>query len=235
MKEINIIHLYASEMNIYGDFGNILVLQKRLAWRGIDAKVTMVGVGEKLPDRADIVFAGGGQDRGQIAVGLDLQSKAEQLHKMTEKGIPMLTICGTYQLFGRRFLTLDGNDIPGIGIFKTETKGSTHRMVGNIVIDTEFGQLVGFENHSGETLLDEGQAAFGTVISGFGNDHSGSTEGARTLNVFGTYMHGPVLPKNPEFADFLISQALARHGLELEPLDDTLAAKAKQIARQRPQ
>lgn len=234
--KIIIAHLYPAEMNIYGDRGNVLTLVRRLEWRGYQAEVVPVGVGDKFDfTKADIVFGGGGQDRGQVAVGRDLMERRDNLHQAAGEGVVMLTICGTYQLFGRGFTTMEGQEIPGIGIFKAATTGSTHRMIGNIVVDSPWGKLVGFENHSGETVLEPDQRALGKVAQGFGNNYTGRQEGAVANNAFGTYLHGPVLPKNPQFADHLIRQALQRKGInELKPLDDTLELRAAAVAITRP-
>ncbi len=237
-QSLTIVHLYANEMNIYGDRGNILTLVKRLEWRGYGAKVIEIGIGDEFDvTKADIIFAGGGQDRGQVAVGQDLQKRAAQIKQAAESGVPMLTICGTYQLFGKRFVTLEGEEIPGIGIFDAETVGSRKRMIGNIVIKTTLGELVGFENHSGQTQLISEKDAFGMVIKGFGNSGEDKTEGVRFKNVFGTYLHGPILPKNPPFADYLILTALKnKYGTErLMPLDDKLELRAAESAKRRPQ
>lgn len=238
-KKLTILHLYAKEMNIYGDGGNILTLTQRLRWRGYDAQVVVAGIGDK-PDiaAADIIFGGGGQDRGQVAVGQDLQRHAKALRAAAEAGVPMLAICGTYQLFGRGFTTLDGGEIPGIGLFRARTIASHLRMIGNIVIENPaFGRLVGFENHSGRTILEEGQTPFGKVVRGYGNDSRSGYEGAVTNQVYGTYLHGPVLPKNPALADHLLLVALKRrYGVEsLEPLDDSLELAAARSAMKRPQ
>jgi CobQ-like glutamine amidotransferase family enzyme len=231
-ETLTITHLYPVEMNIYGDRGNILTLCKRLEWRGITPVVEEIGVGDPFDPRAtDILFSGGGQDRGQVAVGLDLQSRADALLEAAEAGVVMLVVCGTYQLFGRRFQTLEGHDIPGIGLFKADTIGSTQRLIGNISIESPWGPLVGFENHSGQTTLDPTQAPLGTVTKGFGNNADDGVEGAIYNNVHGTYMHGPVLPRNPAFADHLILTAMnRRYGAErLEPLDDTLERAAAKV------
>jgi lipid II isoglutaminyl synthase (glutamine-hydrolysing) len=237
-QSLTILHLYAEELNIYGDRGNILTLVQRLQWRGITSTVIQAGIGDK-PDiaKADIIFGGGGQDRGQIAVGQDLQRHAKALHAAAKAGTPMLTICGTYQLFGRGFTTLEGNEIPGIGLFQARTVASHLRLIGNATIDTPLGQVVGFENHSGRTILEEGQKAFGTVVKGYGNDGRSGEEGAVTENVYGTYLHGPVLPENPLLADHLLLTALRRkYGLEsLTPLNDYLEQAAARVAMQRPQ
>lgn len=236
--KLTIVHLYPVEMNIYGDRGNVLTLQKRLEWRGIEAEVKEVGIGDKFDLRkADIIFAGGGQDRGQIAVGQDLQARAAQILEAAEKGVVMLTICGTYQLFGRGFHTLEGQDIPGIGLFKAETLGSTERMIGNLVVKTPVGLLVGFENHSGQTILDADQESMGKVIKGYGNNSQHNSEGAVYKHCFGTYLHGPVLPKNPKFADHLLLAAMKRkYDVEtLDELDDSLEDAAALVAAERPQ
>jgi len=231
-SSLTIAHLYPVEMNIYGDRGNVLTLVRRAEWRGFMPTVVEVGVGERFdPADVDILFAGGGQDRGQVAVGLDLQSRADALNDAAEAGVVMLVVCGTYQLFGRRFETLEGHEIPGIGLFKADTIGSTERLIGNVTIDSPWGPLVGFENHSGQTTLDPGQFPLGTVVRGSGNNATDKVEGAIHHNVHGTYLHGPVLPRNPAFADHLILTALARrHGVDkLEPLDDTLERAAAKV------
>lgn len=240
LKNLNleIVYLYPSEMNIYGDRGNILAIQKRLEWRGHEARVIEVGVGGKYDfTKADIIFGGGGQDRGQVAVGNDLLQKAEDLQRAADEGVVMLTICGTYQLFGHGFTTLEGQEIPGISIFNARTVGSTQRMIGNVIVDTLFGRLVGFENHSGQTILEGSQLALGKVLQGYGNDGRSGYEGAMRQNAFGTYLHGPILPKNPAFTDELIKRALTRkYGeVKLQRLDDGLEKEAARVAAVRPQ
>ncbi len=235
--QLTITHLYPVEMSIYGDRGNVLTLCKRMEWRGITANVEEVGVGKSFdPRRTDILFAGGGQDRGQVAVGHDLQSRREALLEAADDGVVMLVVCGTYQLFGRRFQTLEGHDIPGIGLFKADTIGSTQRLIGNITIESPWGQMVGFENHSGQTTLDPGQFPMGKVVKGFGNNADDKIEGAIHHNVHGTYMHGPVLPRNPAFADHLIVTAMRRrYDVDLlEPLDDTLERAAARVVMAAP-
>ncbi len=237
-REIKILHLYPKELNIYGDRGNILTLVKRLEWRGFNTHVISAGVGDKVDiATADIIFGGGGQDRGQIAVGQDLQRHSKALHKASQNGVPILTICGTYQLFGRGFTTLEGDEIKGISIFHARTIGSTQRMIGNVIVESEFGNLIGFENHSGRTLLEKSQEPLGSVIQGYGNDGRSGFEGAKTNNTYGTYLHGPVLPKNPVFADHLIREALKnKYGINtLEPLNDGLEQVAASDASKRPQ
>jgi len=238
MSDVVIAHLYPYEMNIYGDTGNVIALRRRLEWRGLSARVDPVPVGAPYDfAAADLVFGGGGQDRSQLQVAEDLQRRAAAIREAVATGTVFLTICGTYQLFGRRFLTQDGREIPGIGVFALETLGGRKRMIGNIVVSTLWGELVGFENHSGRTLLDPGQAALGKVKKGYGNNETRGEEGAVTANCFGTYLHGSLLPKNPAFADELLSRALhRREGKEvaLAPLDDRLEHLAAQAAARRP-
>jgi CobQ-like glutamine amidotransferase family enzyme len=223
-------------MNIYGDTGNRLVLEKRAQWRGIDIQVKLVGVGEHIPDETDIILGGGGQDAGQGLIQDDLQEKSAQLHKLAKDGVVMLMICGMYQLFGRSFTTHEGEIIQGIGLLPLETVGGDTRMIGNTVYDTPYGEVVGYENHSGVTTLDDPSLAFGTVTRGDGNNGQDKTEGCRVDNVFGTYSHGPVLVKNPVFADELLRLALSRRydDIQLLPLDDTLELAAHATALSRP-
>jgi CobQ-like glutamine amidotransferase family enzyme len=230
-------------MNIYGDFGNIDTLVRRLEWRGFKARVIHVQVGEPFDfTSADIIFGGGGQDRGQLIVGEDLQHRGKALRLAAKNGTPILVVCGLYQLFGHSFITALGQVIPGISVFGATTSGSTTRMIGNIVLESaQFGRLVGFENHSGNTVLDSGQKPLGIVITGNGNSpmrrRIRGFEGAVSENAIGTYLHGPILPKNPQLADHLLLTALRRrYGVtELEPLDDTLEHSAAAIAEKRPQ
>jgi CobQ-like glutamine amidotransferase family enzyme len=237
-KTVTILHLYPKELNIYGDRGNIITLTKRLEWRGYRVRLLQAGVGDNINiEAADLIFGGGGQDRGQLAVGRDLQRHAAPLRRAAADGVPMLTICGTYQLFGRGFRTLEGEEIPGIGLFGAETVGSDHRMIGNAIINTPFGRLVGFENHSGRTLLDANQQALGAVVQGYGNDGTSGMEGAMVNNAYGTYLHGPILPKNPVFADLLIRSVLTRKfgTSELQVLNDNLEQLTARDAAHRPQ
>lgn len=238
MRKLSIAHLYPREMNIYGDLGNIISLVKRLEWRGYDVGVKSVEVGRPFDwSEVDIVFGGGGQDSGQLVMGPDLVKRGTEIGQLASDGVPMLVICGTYQLFGRWFMTMEGQEIPGIGVFSAKTVGSRVRMIGNVVVDSPFGRLVGFENHSGQTMLEPGQADLGKVKKGFGNNAKSKLEGAVTNNVIGTYLHGPILPKNPHLADYLILAALKRrYGVtELEPLDDHWELRAAAVAFGRPQ
>ncbi len=238
-RPLTIAYLYPSEMNIYGDRGNIIALQQRCRWRGIDTKLDEIHLGQTYDfARADLIFGGGGQDRGQELVAQDLQRHGEAIKLAVAKGTPALVVCGLYQLFGRRFVTGEGAELPGIGLFAAETIAKNKRMIGNIIIQSDWGQLVGFENHSGQTKLDHGESPLGSVKKGFGNDGHSKQEGARRNNAIGTYLHGPILPKNPALADFLIASALKHNSghseVQLKPLDDSLEAMAAAAAANRP-
>lgn len=237
MKSINIVHLYAKEMNIYGDNGNILVLQKRLEWRGIQTRVTTVNVGDTLPSDAHIIVGGGGQDAGQSAIARDVQKKQKTLLRMRNDGVVMLMICGMYQMFGHYFKTADGEMIPGIGVIDAYTIAGSKRIIGNIVTKSDWGSLIGYENHSGKTYLGDEVLQLGVAKTGQGNNGEDATEGAMQLNVVGSYLHGPLLAKSPRFADELLLRASKIAGLSIEalsPLDDTLAAAARRVAMKRP-
>lgn len=238
-RPVVIAHLYPQELSTYGDTGNIRALVQRLAWRGFDVEVRPVGVGTPVDlAEVDLLFGGGGQDSGQAVVSKDLLQRGPAIREAALEGLPMLLICGSYQLFGRSFTTVTGTELPGIGVFDLTTVGSGQRMVGNIVLETEdLGRVVGFENHSGRTLLAPGQEPLGRVTKGFGNDEDRRFEGARTGACIGTYLHGPVLPKNPRLADHLLLAALRRrHGVqELAPLDDAVEQAAAATAASRPQ
>jgi CobQ-like glutamine amidotransferase family enzyme len=236
MTPLTLVHLYPRELNIYGDTGNVLVLCKRLQWRGLDAEVVRVQVGDPLPAGTDILLGGGGQDAAQGEIGRDFVSRGPELRAMADDGVVMLTICGSYQLLGHHFLTKDGRTITGVGVLDLTTTGSDQRLIGNNTIDTPWGRLVGFENHSGLTELGAGVQPLGRTEPGRGNNGSDRTEGAVRDNVFGSYLHGPVLAKSPRFADELLRRALARRGedTDLEPLDDSLALAAADVASHRP-
>jgi CobQ-like glutamine amidotransferase family enzyme len=236
-QTVVIAHLYPRDMNIYGDIGNVIALCRRLEWRGIDVEVRPVDVGNSFDfSDVDIVFGGGGQDSGQRVIADDLLARGDDLRSLAAAGAPMLVVCGTYQLFGRSFVTADGATLPGIGIFGARTVAGEARLIGNIVIKSPAGRLVGFENHSGETILDPGQEPLGSVISGHGNDRESGLEGAWTDNVIGTYLHGPVLPKNPHLTDHLLRVALGRRfgTTELAQVPDDLERRAADVAAQRP-
>ncbi len=238
MNRLRIAHLYPEEMNIYGDTGNVIALSRRIRWRDWESIIDRVSVGDPYDfTLADLVVAGGGEDLSQLQVAEDLQNRAGAIHDAVADGTVFLTICGTYQLFGHRFVTHTGDEIPGIGVFDLETLGGSKRMIGNIALDTPWGRLVGFENHSGRTFLAEGQQPLGRVHKGHGNNERTFDEGAVTGNAFGSYLHGSLLPKNPRLADELILRAVRRRygpDVELEPLDDALEMRAAREAARRP-
>lgn len=232
--ELRICHLYARLLNIYGDRGNIITLQQRASWRGIIVEIKTPGIGASLdPDWADIYFIGGGQDKQQIMIAEDLQRHAHDLNNAANSGVVMLAICGGYQLFGHYYQPHEGPQLKGISLLDAHTIASHRRMIGNVTIQMpDNSTLVGFENHSGKTFLGKNLAPLGKVIKGNGNNGDDGFEGARDKNVYGTYLHGSLLPKNPDFADQLISQALARRygQIKLEPLEDSLENDAHRQA-----
>lgn len=232
---LTILQLYPSEMNIYGDWGNVLTLKKRAEWHGFEPHVLTYEAGQAFPE-ADIIVGGGGQDSGQTAVIDDLQKIAPHLRRLAEAGTPMLMICGLYQLFGHYFRTADGTELKGIGIFDAHTIAGPSRLIGNIVTETELGTFVGYENHSGLTYVSGETKPFGRVIKGAGNNGEDQSEGARIHNVFGSYLHGSLLPKNPALADELIKQAaIKRYGaFDPKPIDDSLSTAARDVAMRRP-
>lgn len=236
MKPLTVLHLYPRDMNIYGDRGNVLTLLKRLEWHGYEAKLTEYNPGDRLPTHIDLIVGGGGQDSGQLRVEEDLQIIGDTLRRLADDDVPMLLICGLYQLFGRRFITQDGGELRGIGIFAAETIAKPKRLVGNVIVNSPFGKLLGYENHSGLTTLDNPAQALGRIIKGAGNNGEDHTEGAIYRSVFGSYMHGSLLPKNPVFADMLIERAVTRLGIPFtpRPIDDQYAELARKTAGRRP-
>lgn len=234
--EIHLVHLYPREMSIYGDLGNTRCLAQRIRRHGYVPVVHQHHPGQRVPEEAHLVVGGGGQDSGQVKVEEDLEVNAATLRALAEDGTAMLMICGMYQLFGNAFHTVEGKVLPGLGILDVTTQGNETRMIGPVVLSTDHGDVVGYENHSGSTTLNPGQAPFGTVRHGRGNNGSDSTEGARTGNVIGSYLHGPILPANPHLADALIAAAAERAtGRPFEPaeLDDAIAHEAhgRQVRR----
>jgi lipid II isoglutaminyl synthase (glutamine-hydrolysing) len=235
---IRVGHLYPAYLNIYADRGNIAVLTRRAAWRGHELEVTPIGMGDTIvPGAHDLYYAGGGQDREQLLVAADLAAKAEQLKQAHAGGAAFLAVCGGYQLLGRGYRGHRGDDMPGVGLLPLETVAGEKRMIGNVLLETELGPVAGFENHAGRTLLDPGAQPLGRVVAGFGNDGASGYEGCRLGRAIGTYLHGPLLPRNPRLADWLIEQALAhRTGgepAELAPLDDDLEAAAQELSSRR--
>jgi CobQ-like glutamine amidotransferase family enzyme len=239
--ELRLLALYPEQMNIYADRGNILFLQRRCEWRGIDFAHAGAGPGESFdPGSHDLIYLGGGQDRDQIAVAADMvESKREALATAVDDGAAMLAVCGGYQLLGHSY-QLDQQRLPGLGLVDLETvREPGPRLIGNVAIEVDLGSgpktLAGFENHGGRTYLGAGAKPLGRVIRGFGNNGKDGQEGARRDNLIGTYLHGPLLPKNAWLADHLIALALERrYGSrpQLEPLDDSLERAAHESARQ---
>lgn len=235
-------YLYGDLMNIYGDTGNIIALTQRAKWRGIDVEVRNISVNNKLTPRGcDIFFFGGGQDQQQELVSRDLVSsiKGKIIKAEVERGVPLLSVCGGYQLLGDYYKPHQGPKLPGISLFPAYTVAGNKRMIGNIIIHLTSeirlprSELVGFENHSGKTYLKEGATPLGTVKSGYGNNGEDKTEGCIYKNAIGCYMHGSLLPKNPKLTDWLLQKALeVKYGKEinLAPLNDVLELQAHKEA-----
>jgi len=235
-------HLYPDYLNIYADRGNIAVLARRAAWRGHELEVRPVSVNEAVrPGEHDLLYVGGGQDREQALVAQDLAAKAQGVIEAVTEGAALLAVCGGYQLLGRSYRDVHGEDLPGIGLLPLDTVAGETRMIGDVLLECELEPgasrtLAGFENHAGRTRLDRGAQPLGRVVAGFGNDGESGWEGCRVGRAVGTYLHGPLLPRNPWFADWLLAQALA-HRLgeppELEPLPDELEHEAHAVSARR--
>jgi CobQ-like glutamine amidotransferase family enzyme len=226
--------LYPDLLNIYADRGNLLLLERRCGWRGIGFELRGIGLGEPLdPDAHDLLYIGGGQDRDQALCARDMvDTKRDALHAAAERGAVVFAVCGGYQLLGHGY-AMDGERLPGVGLVDLETvREEGPRLIGNVAIELDDGTvLAGFENHGGRTRLGPGAKPLGRVLKGHGNDGRSGYEGVRGGahgTVIGTYLHGPLLPKNAHFADWLISTAL---GIDLAPLDDALEAAAHAAAR----
>lgn len=233
--KINICHLYPDILNFYGDRGNVICLSQRLKWRGIETEIHKVHVGEKAEFAShDVVFIGGGQDYEYGILEEDLRAhKTEDIKAAVEDGVSFLCICGGYQMMGQSCETTSGHKHECIGALPVYTVPGTVRFVGNYSFKTPFGEITGFENHMGKTYLEGDCKALGEVISGFGNNGEDKSEGALYKNTFCTYSHGPVLPKNPSFADEILRRVILRkYGkAELEPLDDSLEQMAHKFAK----
>ena len=228
--EISIAHLYPKHLNLYGDLGNIITLIKRCEWRGINVVYDKIDFNDKLASH-DLYFIGGGQDKQQQEVAGELYKNKEFFLKERDSGAVFLGICGGYQLFGHYYQPFDGEKLKGISLIDAYTVAGKKRFIGNVTVKTDFlypDTLVGFENHSGLTYLQGDCKPLGTVVTGNGNNGVDRTEGVRYKNVFGTYLHGSLLPKNPHFADYLIELALKKHygrDFSLQKLDDTIEIK----------
>jgi CobQ-like glutamine amidotransferase family enzyme len=238
--KIRVGHLYPDYLNIYADRGNIAVLARRAELRGHELDVDAVSIGDALrPDAYDLLYIGGGQDREQELVAADLVAKSHLVHAAIAEGVAALAVCGGYQLFGDFYRDREGMELPGIGVFPLHTIAGGRRMIGDVLLECEWAGLTvaGFENHAGRTKLDPQAIPLGRVISGFGNDGESGDEGCRLGRAIGTYLHGPLLPRNPWLADWVLAQALA-HGSggeapELAPLRDELEQEAHTVAAAR--
>jgi lipid II isoglutaminyl synthase (glutamine-hydrolysing) len=244
VSTIRVGHLYPDYLNIYADRGNIAVFARRAALRGHELDVTNLGMEDAIvPGAHDLYYVGGGQDREQLLVADNLAAKAEPLKEaVLGGGAALLAVCGGYQLLGRGYRGLQGEEMPGVGLLPLETVAGERRMIGDVLLECELepgvrNTLAGFENHAGRTRLDPGAEPLGRVLAGFGNDGESGFEGARVGRAVGTYLHGPLLPRNPWLADWLLEQALAhRSGGEpqkLEPLADELEARAHAVSAER--
>jgi len=233
--ELRVCALYPDLMNIYADRGNLLMLQRRCTWRGLGFGLDAAGLGETVdPDAHDLFYIGGGQDRDQALCARDMATvKRDALHAAAEADKVVLAVCGGYQLLGHSY-ELGDEELPGVGLVDLSTiREPGPRLIGNVAIEVDLdgavGVLAGFENHGGRSYLGEGEQPLGRVLRGHGNNGRDGFEGARRHNVIGTYLHGPLLPKNARFADWLIARALGLDGLE--PLDDSLEDEAHAEAR----
>jgi lipid II isoglutaminyl synthase (glutamine-hydrolysing) len=241
--KIRVGHLYPDYLNIYADRGNIAVLRRRAELRGYELEVDPIGLSDELePGAHDLLYVGGGQDREQALVAVDLAEKADGVRGAVAGGAALLAVCGGYQLLGRGYRGRDGSLMPGAGLFPHETLAGTDRMIGDVLLECELepGErrlVAGFENHVGRTLLDDGAMPLGRVVHGFGNDGASGVEGCRVERAIGTYLHGPLLPRNPWLADWLLAHAIA-HATGgdpplLPPLDDELEDEAQRVAARR--
>ncbi|MDR1447753.1 MAG: glutamine amidotransferase [Candidatus Ancillula sp.] len=240
-QEFNILELYTDQMNIYADTGNSTILKKRMELYSLKANITHYNIGDVFPTKVDIVVSGGGQDSSQMEIIEDLLSVKNHLKLLALDSTPMLVVCGMYQLFGNYFQTSTGKKVDGLGIFDAYTIAQDKRLIGNVVANSEaFGKLVGYENHSGQTILGQRATPLAEQIElGFGNDASSKTEGIIYKNTIGTYLHGPVFAKNPKLADYLINCAVTkRMGYEVQLTDDRITKldkiveKARKVAEQ---
>ncbi|MFN2467591.1 MAG: type 1 glutamine amidotransferase [Gaiellaceae bacterium] len=237
---ISVGHLYPDYLNIYADRGNIAVLASRAGWRGHELEVHSIGAGDRIGEH-DLYYVGGGQDREQALIAGRLAAQGPELVEAAARGAAILAVCGGYQLLGRFYRDRGGAELPGIGLLPIQTVAGERRLIGDVLLECELDPgvlrtLAGFENHAGRTSLDEGVEPLGRVLAGFGNDGESGHEGCRAGRVLGTYLHGPLLPRNPWLADWLLEQALAHRTGEpqrLEPLRDGLERRAHEVASAR--
>jgi lipid II isoglutaminyl synthase (glutamine-hydrolysing) len=240
LPALRVMWLYPDHMNIYADRGNLSVLEHRCRWRGIEFELGTAGPGQRVdPDAHDRIYMGGGQDRDQALVTRDLaDTKRDSLAAAVGSGASFLAVCGGYQLLGHSYELPDGKSLPGLGLVDLRTvREPGERLIGNVLIEADLGngpqRMAGFENHGGRTYLGAGEQPLGRVVSGFGNNGKDHVEGVRRGKLIGTYLHGPLLPKNAWLADVLIAWALGRRmgsAPELTPLDDELESAAHESA-----
>jgi CobQ-like glutamine amidotransferase family enzyme len=235
-------HLYPDYLNIYADRGNMAVLERRAAWRGIELDYRPISVSDRVsPKEYDLLYIGGGQDREQALIAPDLGEKGTEIAAAVEDGAALLAVCGGYQLLGRFYKDRSGAELPGIGLFPLHTIAGEKRMIGDVLLECRLEPglsqtLAGFENHAGRTFLDDGAEPLGRVVAGFGNNGEDGFEGCRLDRAVGTYLHGPLLPRNSWLADWLLAQALAHRVGEpppLEPLPDDFEVDAHEVASRR--
>jgi len=236
-------HLYPEYLNIYADRGNIAVLERRAAARGHELEVEAVSLGTPLePGAHDLLYVGGGQDREQAMIAPDLAARSDAIRAAVDGGAALLAVCGGYQLLGRGYRGRDGSWLPGAGLFPHETVAGETRMIGDVLLESVLPEapgktIAGFENHAGRTVLDDGALPLGRVVAGYGNDGASGHEGCRVGRALGTYLHGPLLPRNAWLADLLLSWAVAHATGDapepLAPLDDRLEAEAHAVAAAR--
>lgn len=230
--KLKLLHLYPLFLNLYGDIGNVLAIQKRCEWRNIELEISQVNLNDKIEEGTDIYFIGGGQDRQQVEVSKELQTHKSILTAEYHNDAVFLGICGGYQLLGEYYQPHNAERLEGIGLLDAYTVAGETRFIGNVTAEANYlspTTLVGFENHSGLTYLNGDTKPIATVLTGKGNNGQDKTEGARSRNAFGTYLHGSFLPKNPHFTDYLIKLALRKKykdDFELDHLDDSLEFNA---------
>jgi lipid II isoglutaminyl synthase (glutamine-hydrolysing) len=239
---IRVGHLYPDYLNIYADRGNIAVFSQRAAWRGHELEVQALSMGDRIdPAAHDLLYVGGGQDREQALVAQDIAAKGDELREAAANGVAMLAVCGGYQLLGSFYRERSGAELPGAGVLPLHTVWGDSRMIGDVLLECELEPgdpktLAGFENHAGRTILEEGAEPLGRVIAGFGNDGSSGAEGCRAGRIVGTYLHGPLLPRNPWLADWLLEQAIGHQTGEVpsfDRLEDSLEDLAHSVSAAR--
>jgi CobQ-like glutamine amidotransferase family enzyme len=236
-------HLYPDYLNIYADRGNIAVLEQRSRWRDIDFDYRTIGLGDQVrPGEYDLYYVGGGQDREQALIAPDLAAKGPELVEAVDGGAAVLAVCGGYQLLGRFYRDRSGAELSGVGLLPHHTVAGERRMIGDVLLECELDPgetrtLAGFENHAGRTFLDEGAQPLGRVVAGFGNNGEDGFEGSRVGSAVGTYLHGPLLPRNAWLADWLIARALAHRSSgdppRLAPLPDVFEQEAQRVSAAR--